>query len=82
MLLEACSLSSWLYSSLPCILGLVIYGTGLVLWIGMFDSGGYFNLVSFILKGSKKSIMSREGNSSATQGPSDNKSIRLSSNGA
>lgn len=32
------------------ILGLVIYGTELILWIGIFACGGYYNLVPWITK--------------------------------
>lgn len=32
------------------VLGLVIYGTELILWIGVFACGGYYNLVPWILK--------------------------------
>ena len=39
------------------VLGLVIYGTELVLWIGVFAAGGYYNLVPWI----KSRVQKREG---------------------
>lgn len=36
------------------ILGLVIYGTELILWIGIFACGGYYNLVPWIRKQMEK----------------------------
>lgn len=45
------------------ILGLVIYGTELVLWIGVFACGGYYNLVPWIMKktGEHRASPIREG---------------------
>jgi hypothetical protein len=42
------SLVSVLFQPKMEVLGLVIYGTELVLWLGVFACGGYFNLVPWI----------------------------------
>jgi hypothetical protein len=44
------SLISVLFQSKLDVLGLVIYGTELVLWIGVFAFGGYYNFVPWVLK--------------------------------
>lgn len=43
------SLISVLFQPKLSILGLVIYGTELVLWIGIFACGGYYNLAPWIM---------------------------------
>ncbi|KAF2656018.1 hypothetical protein K491DRAFT_757826 [Lophiostoma macrostomum CBS 122681] len=48
------SLVSVLFQSTLDVLGLVIYGTELVLWIGVFACGGYFNLVPWLQKRLRK----------------------------
>lgn len=42
------------------ILGMVIYGTELVLWIGVFICGVIFNLVPWIRGRSEKQVQDRE----------------------
>ncbi|OCL11543.1 hypothetical protein AOQ84DRAFT_287068 [Glonium stellatum] len=49
------SLISILFQPTLDAIGLVIYGAELVLWIGVFACGGYFNLVPWIGKKSKTS---------------------------
>lgn len=44
------SLVSVLFQPTLDVLGLVIYGTELALWIGVFACGGYFNLVPWVRK--------------------------------
>lgn len=44
------SLVSVLFQPTLNVLGLVIYGTELALWIGIFACGGYFNLVPWVRK--------------------------------
>ncbi|KAH7115199.1 PQ loop repeat-domain-containing protein [Dendryphion nanum] len=43
------------------ILGLIIYGTELVLWIGVFACGGYYNLVPWLRKRLEKRKGTRTG---------------------
>jgi hypothetical protein len=42
------SLVSVLFQPVLDVLGLVIYGTELILWIGVFLCGGYYNLLPWI----------------------------------
>lgn len=42
------------------ILGMVIYGTELVLWLGVFACGGVFNLVPWLKAGSERAATSQE----------------------
>lgn len=44
------SLISVLFEPKLDILGLIIYGSELILWIGVFACGGYFNLIPWIRK--------------------------------
>jgi hypothetical protein len=44
------SLISVLFEPKLDVLGLIIYGTELILWIGVFACGGYFNLMPWIWK--------------------------------
>lgn len=44
------SLVSVLFEPTLDVLGLVIYGTELILWIGVFICGGYYNLVPWLQK--------------------------------
>jgi hypothetical protein len=44
------SLVSVLFQEKLDVLGLVIYGTELVLWIGVFAAGGYYNFVPWVRK--------------------------------
>ncbi|KAF2005930.1 hypothetical protein P154DRAFT_423381 [Amniculicola lignicola CBS 123094] len=48
------SLVSVLFQPTMDVLGLIIYGTELVLWIGVFACGGYYNLIPWIRKTLKK----------------------------
>jgi hypothetical protein len=48
------------------ILGLVIYGTELILWIGVFACGGYYNLTPWVRK---KLANSPSGNASTVAQP-------------
>lgn len=49
------SLVSVLFQPKLDILGLVIYGTELILWIGVFACGGYYNLIPWIRRRMAKS---------------------------
>ncbi|KAJ6026054.1 hypothetical protein N7444_013733 [Penicillium canescens] len=42
------------------VLGIIIYGTELVLWIGIFICGGIFNLFPWIKKRSSKRALDQE----------------------
>lgn len=49
------SLVSVLFQKELDVLGLVIYGTELILWIGVFACGGYYNLLPWVQSKSKRS---------------------------
>lgn len=49
------------------ILGMVIYGTELVLWIGVFACGGYFNLLPWV----KQNLKTPDGSPSASEVSAD-----------
>jgi hypothetical protein len=49
------SLVSVVFQPTLDVLGLVIYGTELILWIGVFACGGYYNFVPWICKKRAKS---------------------------
>ncbi|RFU80792.1 hypothetical protein TARUN_1449 [Trichoderma arundinaceum] len=49
------------------ILGMVIYGTELVLWIGVFACGGYFNLLPWIKQNLKQSDVSPDTSRQASE---------------
>jgi hypothetical protein len=48
------SLVSVVFQSKLDILGLIIYGTELILWIGVFACGGYYNFIPWIRRKSDK----------------------------
>jgi hypothetical protein len=48
------SLASVLFQPELDVLGLVIYGTELILWIGVFACGGYYNLLPWLRSRSKR----------------------------
>lgn len=52
------------------ILGMVIYGTELVLWIGVFACGGYFNLLPWV-KQNLKMRSEHDGSPSASEMSTD-----------
>lgn len=52
------------------VLGLIIYGTELILWIGVFACGGYYNLVPWVRKRLEKRKGSREGSAGRSPVPS------------
>ncbi|KAJ5771181.1 uncharacterized protein N7511_003232 [Penicillium nucicola] len=54
------SLVSVLFGKSIDVLGIIIYGTELVLWIGIFICGGVFNLFPWIKKRSNKRAQERE----------------------
>lgn len=49
------SLASVLFQQQLDVLGLVIYGTELILWVGVFACGGYYNLLPWVRSRSKRS---------------------------
>ncbi|ORY07517.1 PQ loop repeat-domain-containing protein [Clohesyomyces aquaticus] len=57
------SLVSILFQSKLDILGIIIYGTELILWIGVFACGGYYNLVPWVHKrmDKRESLSPRSG---------------------
>lgn len=55
------SLVSVVFQPTLDILGLIIYGTELILWIGVFACGGYYNLVPWIRKRLAKRKSGRSG---------------------
>ncbi|KAF2115189.1 PQ loop repeat-domain-containing protein [Lophiotrema nucula] len=59
------SLVSVLFQPTPDVLGLVIYGTELILWIGVFACGGYYNLAPWI----RKRLEKRKSSSSRSMVP-------------
>lgn len=48
------SLASVVFQPKLDILGIIIYGTELVLWIGVFACGGYYNLIPWLRKRMEK----------------------------
>ena len=67
------SLISVIFQPKLDLLGLVIYGTELVLWIGVFFAGGYYNLVPWFRRRLKdRASVRTHANEGRTTGDSDN----------
>ena len=60
-------------------LGMVIYGTELLLWIGVFTCGGYFNLVPWIRELVKKRKTRDQEVGASVERPSGSQNLSLRS---
>ena len=69
------SLISIFFQSHLDVLGMVIYGTELALWIGVFACGGWFNLLPFLKARISRRRRSEEG-SQGRQGPQQPERVR------
>ncbi|KAF1816318.1 hypothetical protein P152DRAFT_119240 [Eremomyces bilateralis CBS 781.70] len=67
------SLISVLFQTSVDVLGLVIYGSELILWLGVFAAGGYLNLRPWLKKkyGKESKTAEREGIGAVDGNPSD-----------